>query len=130
MVTYARNLEVIDKRWFKIKFLCDKQEKTKGRRIVQSLRKFCRDICAFYKAHKTKASACYYNQGFKRCVECEIFLKCRGMRCPCCDRILRIKPHNNISKGRLLRGLTISRENQVMMSCTPFVLMKLRWFVL
>lgn len=26
-------------------------------------------------------------------------LRYDGMRCPCCDRILRIKPHNNISKG-------------------------------
>ncbi|PWU82662.1 MAG: hypothetical protein DLM72_00585 [Candidatus Nitrosopolaris wilkensis] len=69
------------------------------------MRKFCTDICVFYKARNTKDSACYYNQGFKRCVECEIFLKCGGMRCPGCDCILRIKPHNNLSKGKLLQGL-------------------------
>jgi hypothetical protein len=38
--------------------------------------------------NRTKDSACYYNQGFKRCVECEIFIEWGGMRCPCCDRIL------------------------------------------
>jgi hypothetical protein len=57
-----------------------------------------------YLVHITD-TACYYNQGFKRCVECEIFVEWVGMRCPCCDRILRIKPHNNVSKGKLLQGL-------------------------
>jgi len=69
------------------------------------MKKFWKDICALYKARKTKDSTCYYNQGFKRCVECEIFMECGGMRCHCCDRILRIKPHNNLSKGKLLQGL-------------------------
>jgi hypothetical protein len=45
------------------------------------------------------------HQGFKRCVECEIFLECGGVRCPCCNHILRIKPHNNVSKGKLLQDL-------------------------
>ena len=62
-------------------------------------------VTASNKARRTKDTACYYNQGFKRCVECEIFVEWVGMRCPCCDRILRIKPHNNVSKGKLLQGL-------------------------
>ena len=78
---------------------------------VQRLKKFCKNICALCKARKTKDSACYYNQGFKGCVECEIFMECGGMKCPCCDRILRIKPHNNVSKGELFQGLNYIWEN-------------------
>ena len=36
---------------------------------------------------------------------------CRGMKVPCYDRILRIKPHNNVSKGNLLQGLNYIWEN-------------------
>src|SRR5215472_2640294 len=105
MVTHAKNIKVISKRWFKIKVLSSRKKNRKAQRIKQGLKKFCKDICALYKARKTKDTAYYYNQGFKRCVECEIFLEWVGMRCPCCDRILRIKPHNNISKGKLLQSL-------------------------
>jgi hypothetical protein len=69
------------------------------------VRKFCKRICALYKARKTKDSGRYYDQGFKRCVECEIFIDCNGIRCPCCDHILRVRPHNNISKARLTKSL-------------------------
>jgi hypothetical protein len=85
-------------------------------RGILGVRKFCKDICTFYKARKTKRSACYYNQGFKRCIECEIFMECAGIRCPCCDRILRIKPHNNISKGKLLQGLPLEIPCQRMVA--------------
>lgn len=34
-------------------------------------------------------------------VECETFLQWDGLRCPCCGHILRTKPHNTISKGKL-----------------------------
>ena len=47
-----------------------------------------------------------YSKGHKRCIECDIFLECDGMRCPCCDRILRIKPHNSDCKARLLKQTT------------------------
>ncbi len=67
------------------------------------MRKFCKDICKSYKAYKDEYSGGYYAEGHKRCVECELFLKCDGMRCPCCDHILRIKPHNNDCKTRLLK---------------------------
>ena len=65
------------------------------------LRLYCKDICHQYKAHKSSYEGSYYIKGYKRCIECETFLQWDGLRCPCCGRILRTKPHNTISKGKL-----------------------------
>ena len=65
------------------------------------LRLYCKDICYKYKAHKSSNELSYYMKGHKRCIECETFLQWDGLRCPCCGRILRTKPHNTISKGKL-----------------------------
>lgn len=65
------------------------------------LRLFCRDICHKYKAHKSAFEGSYYRNGHKRCIECETFLQWEGLRCPCCGRILRTRPHNTVSKGKL-----------------------------
>ena len=73
------------------------------KRKTRRLKKYCKNICKLYKLRRNNASPSYYDLGCKRCVECEVFLKYDGMRCPCCDRILRIKPHNNISKGKFLQ---------------------------
>ena len=67
----------------------------------KKLRLFCRDICHKYKAHKSAFDNSYYRNGHKRCIECETFLQWEGLRCPCCGRILRTRPHNTISKGKL-----------------------------
>ena len=65
------------------------------------LRLYCKDICHQYKAYKSSYEGSYYVKGYKRCIECETFLQWDGLRCPCCGRILRTKPHNTISKGKL-----------------------------
>ena len=65
------------------------------------LRLYCKDICHKYKAHKSSNERSYYIKGHKRCIECETFLQWDGLKCPCCGRILRTKPHNTISKGKL-----------------------------
>src|SRR5215217_7581411 len=53
----------------------------------------CRNICERYRATKDRRSS-YYIQGYKRCQICGIFLKWKGIRCPCCQMPLRSKPHN------------------------------------
>lgn len=65
------------------------------------LRLYCKDICHKYKAHKSSNELSYYMKGHKRCIECETFLQWDGLKCPCCGRVLRTKPHNTISKGKL-----------------------------
>ena len=65
---------------------------------------FCKGICKFYKAHKNEQSKGYYSEGYRRCMECEMFLKWTGTKCPCCGRILRMRPHNNQCKSKLLRA--------------------------
>ena len=69
------------------------------RKIKMSL--YCKDICQQYKAHKSSYEGSYYSNGHKRCTECEMFLQWNGIKCPCCGRILRTKPHNTVSKGKL-----------------------------
>jgi len=59
----------------------------------------CRNICIRFKATKDRRSS-YYVQGCKRCQTCEIFIKWRGTRCPCCQRPLRTKPHNRKGKHK------------------------------
>ncbi len=62
---------------------------------------YCRSLCLKYKAYKTSETLSYYGQGYKLCKECEIFLDWAGTRCPCCNTVLRSKPHNSISKQKL-----------------------------
>jgi rRNA maturation endonuclease Nob1 len=35
-----------------------------------------------------------YRMGFKRCTECNLFIKYEGTRCPCCSHVLRTKSRN------------------------------------
>ena len=53
----------------------------------------CRNICTIYRAKKTYHGS-YYKYGYKRCTDCEIFIKWNGPRCPCCREFLRIKTHD------------------------------------
>ena len=63
----------------------------------------CKGICKNYKVVKEKNSFSYYLNGFKRCNECEIFIDWNSYKCPCCNNILRIKPHNTTCKTRILK---------------------------
>lgn len=62
---------------------------------------YCKSLCLKYKAYKTGETLSYYSQGYKLCKECEIFFDWAGSRCPCCNTVLRCKPHNSISKQKL-----------------------------
>ena len=51
----------------------------------------CKGVCYKFKA-KWGARQFRYANGQKRCNECELFVIWMGSRCPCCSRILRVKP--------------------------------------
>ena len=69
------------------------------------MKNYCKNICYIYKASKDRFSSDYYSNGYKRCNECELFIEYDKNRCPCCNNILRIRPHNTISKKRMLKNL-------------------------
>jgi hypothetical protein len=53
----------------------------------------CKNICPEYRVKKSYQSS-YYEDGLKRCTQCEIFIRCTSTRCPCCGVSLRIKAHD------------------------------------
>ncbi len=60
----------------------------------------CKGICIRHKVKKTFGGG-WYDSGAKRCNICEIFIKWDGIRCPCCNGILRIQPLTGKSKDKL-----------------------------
>ena len=65
----------------------------------------CRNICIELKAKKSFRTS-YYEDGLRRCTECEIFMRWNGMRCPCCGAALRIKSHD----AKVRRKLSKTRK--------------------
>jgi rRNA maturation endonuclease Nob1 len=62
----------------------------------------CRNICIEYKAKKS-FHASFYENGVRRCTECEVFIRWdNGSRCPCCGTALRIKTHDAKLRRKLL----------------------------
>jgi hypothetical protein len=53
----------------------------------------CRNICYTYRVKKSHQGS-YHKDGLRRCTECEIFMRCNGTRCPCCNASLRTKTHD------------------------------------
>jgi len=39
-----------------------------------------------------KSSGGFYNQGFKRCGQCNVYMKLKNVFCPCCGRKLQVRP--------------------------------------
>ncbi len=72
--------------------------------LLCSIEMYCRLLCQKYKAYKTGDTLSYYSQGYKLCKECELFLDWVGTRCPCCNAVLRTKPHNSFSKQKYRLG--------------------------
>ena len=64
----------------------------------------CNGSCKKYKA-KSGLDGGRYEQGQKRCPECEVFVDWEGLFCPCCGRLLRTKPRAR----KLKRKLALSR---------------------
>ncbi len=63
----------------------------------------CRGICHRYKVSKPHfEKGGRYENGQKRCNECDIFMKWDGRRCPCCGKIFRLKPRSGITRQKFL----------------------------
>ena len=61
----------------------------------------CRGICIRYQ-NNSVANNLKYQQGFKRCTFCGLFLKTTSVRCPCCNLILRTHSRVNPKRKNLL----------------------------
>ena len=63
----------------------------------------CKGICIRYKAPRPPSHiGGRYGIGQKRCQVCGLFIEWKDLRCPCCHYRLRTKPHNPVSKKRIL----------------------------
>ncbi len=41
-----------------------------------------------------------FRLGYKRCSKCQYFILYDGIRCPCCNGLLKSKPSNNTSRRK------------------------------
>jgi hypothetical protein len=60
----------------------------------------CKNICRIYRATKERRGS-YYSNGNKRCQICDVFIKWKGIKCPCCGGTLRTKPRNTAKLERI-----------------------------
>ncbi len=70
----------------------------------------CKGTCHRYKItkpHTEKGGR--YSNGHKRCNECEVFINWDGARCPCCGRLLRLKPRSGITRRQFLENQQVKR---------------------
>ena len=61
----------------------------------------CNGSCKKFKAISNGQDGGRYEQGQKRCPQCELFITWEGLWCPCCGRLLRTKPRARKLKQRL-----------------------------
>lgn len=64
----------------------------------------CKGVCDRYKSTGTSMQF-KYQEGQKRCTSCGIFIKCDGVRCPCCNMKLRTNARNRLSKIKRLENV-------------------------
>jgi hypothetical protein len=58
----------------------------------------CKGICHRHRAQERSGGR--YANGQKRCQVCQIYMKCDGLRCPCCRSKLRTRSRNSVFKKR------------------------------
>lgn len=75
-----------------------------GQAIAGGCDMICNEICKKYKAKKPMNKS-QYADGQKLCKYCDIFMKCDGLFCPCCNGRLRCNPKSKKAKA-LLGGET------------------------
>jgi hypothetical protein len=61
----------------------------------------CNGICSKYRALRSSRKGRYVD-GQKRCNSCNIFIYWYGLRCPCCNKRLRLSPCNGKNKKKFL----------------------------
>ena len=65
----------------------------------------CNGICHRYKVAKPhNEMGGRYDNGQKRCHECDVFINWDGSRCPCCGKLLRLKPRSGIARSQFLES--------------------------
>lgn len=69
----------------------------------------CNGICHRHKALKP-ANIGRYMAGQKRCNSCNVFLYWDGLRCPCCNYQLRLRPRNSKFKEKFLKEKSLKKE--------------------
>ena len=66
------------------------------------MRSTCKGKCNDMPEYETRAgNRGSFRLGYKRCRECEYFILYDGVRCPCCNGLLKSKPSNNTSRRKL-----------------------------
>ncbi len=71
----------------------------------------CNNSCKKFQAKSNSAMGGRYEQGQKRCPECEVFIEWEGLWCPCCGRLLRTKPRATKPQRRLALMRKTRRDN-------------------
>ena len=65
----------------------------------------CKGVCHRYKVAKPHTEiGGRYDNGQKRCNECDVFIKWSGKRCPCCGMILRLRPRSGITRRQFMKS--------------------------
>ena len=66
------------------------------------MRSTCKGKCDNLSDYDTRSgNKGSFRLGYKRCKKCEYFILCDGIRCPCCNGLLKSKPSNNTSRRKL-----------------------------
>ncbi len=72
----------------------------------------CHGHCTQFKAKSNSHEGGRYEQGQKRCPQCELFINWDGLWCPCCGRLLRTKPRATKLTRRIIL-MKKSKESQI-----------------
>ena len=82
--------------------------------IIKMSRMICRNIiCNLeeYKPKKTVRGAA--EKGYRRCSNCEVFLKYQGVYCPCCSNRMKVTPNNNKARQKVREERLINTINSI-----------------
>ena len=58
----------------------------------------CKGLCQTSLKHIVGDVLLRYNSGQKRCSVCSVYIKWRGVKCPCCNTILHTRPRHSKDK--------------------------------
>ena len=67
----------------------------------------CRNICHMYPIETRKFNERIYSGNNKRCSRCEVFIRYEGIRCPCCNMMLKytVRDRKSIKTKRELKRI-------------------------
>jgi hypothetical protein len=78
----------------------------------------CKGICERYRATRDgPVGTQRYANGQKRCTQCEIYMMCEGLKCPCCNVRLRISSRHNYSKFKDSRKQSLEKQHAIVKTC-------------